>query len=275
MSKKYSKEAAARFWSKRLKSTDPLAAVLTYNAPKILNEIYDKWEKESLKMALSHSLAGKKALDIGCGTGRISLALAKLGADVTCLDLSTAMLKHLKLKARKRKVVSRIITINSSADKLPLDDNSFDIVTCFGLLEHLPPAVYNRTILEAFRLLKPNRKMLAVVNNSRSVFLKNSYLMKEQHQSGNFVSLVGLKWLEKICEKQRMKVKVLAANPNYAAMYYMLSNIAGSVTTQSQAGIRVILRQSLKQDLEAASVSKSKFSSLLASHFLVELRKAN
>ena len=275
MPEKYSKEAAARFWSKRLKSIDPLAAVLTYNVPKILNESYNKWENEGFIKALSPSLVRIKALDIGCGTGRISLALAKLGADVTCQDLSAAMLKHLKLEARKRKVVSRIITINSSADKLPLDDNSFDIVTCFGLLEHLPPAVYNKTILEAFRLLKPNRKMLAVVNNFASIFLKNSYLMKEQHQSGNFVSLVGLKWLEKICEKQRMKVKALASNPNYAAMYYMLSNIAGSVTTKSQAGIREILRLSLKQDLEAESVSKSKFSSLLASHFLVELRKAN
>lgn len=269
----YNKEAASRFWSKRLKSTDPLAAVLTYNAPKILNEYYDKWEIKSLQKALPHSLAGKKALDIGCGTGRISLLLAKLGADVTSLDFSAVMLKHLKLEARKRKVASRITTIESPADKLPLNDNLFDIVTCFGLMEHLPPAIRRKTILEAFRVLKPNGKMFAVVNNSRSVFLKNSYLMKEQQQNGYFVSLVGLKWLEKICEKQRMKVKVLAANPNYAAMHYMLSNSAGSIRTKSQEGIREILRQSLEQDLESASTSK--FSRILASHFWVELRKAN
>ena len=176
----YNKEAASRFWSKRLKSTDPLAAVLTYNAPKILNEYYDKWEIKSLQKALPHSLAGKKALDIGCGTGRISLLLAKLRTDVTSLDFSAAMLKHLKLEARKRKVASRITTIESPADKLPLNDNLFDIVTCFGLMEHLPPAIRRKTILEAFRVLKPNGKMFAVVNNSRSVFLKNSYLMKEQ-----------------------------------------------------------------------------------------------
>lgn len=273
MSKKYSKEAAAGFWSKRLKSTDPLAAVLTYNAPKILNESYDRWEKESLKKALSPGLAGKKSLDIGCGTGRISLIMAKLGADVSCVDLSAAMLKHLKLEASRKKVASRITTIESSADKLALDDNSFDIVTCFGLLEHLPAAVRRRTILEAFRLLKPNGKMLVVVNNSLSVFLKHSYPIKDQQQNGYFVSLVGLNWLEKICEKQKMKVKVLAANPNYAAMHYMLCSSAGSLTSKSQAGIREILRLSLKQDLEATSISK--FSRFLASHFLVELRKAN
>ncbi|MCH9023701.1 MAG: class I SAM-dependent methyltransferase [candidate division Zixibacteria bacterium] len=273
MPEKYSKEAAARFWSKRLKSTDPLAAVLTYNAPKILNECYNKWEIKSLQKALPHSLAGKKALDIGCGTGRISLLLAKLGADVTSLDLSAAMLKHLKLEARRRKVASRITTIESSADKLPLNDNLFDIVTCFGLLEHLPPVVRRKTILEAFRLLKPKGKMLAVVNNSASIFLKNSYLMKEQQRNGYFVSLVGLNWLEKICEKQRMKVKVLSANPNYAAMHYIFRNSRGSSRSKSQEGIREILRQSLKQDLEVAPTSR--FSSILASHFLVELRKAN
>ena len=273
MSDKYSKEAAAGFWSRRLKSTDPLAAVLTYNAPKILNESYDKWERESLKKALASGLVGKKALDIGCGTGRISLTLAKLGANVTCVDLSVAMLKHLKLEARKRKVASRIITIESSDDKLPFNDNLFDMVTCFGLLEHLPAAVRRKTILEAFRLLKPTGKMLAVINNSGSIFLKNSYPMKEQQRNGYFVSLVGLDWLEKICEKQRMKVKVLSANPNYAAMHYILSNSVDSLTTKSQEGIKDILRQSLKQDLEAASISK--FSRFLASHFLVELRKAN
>ena len=273
MPEKYSKEAAARFWSKRLKSTDPLAAVLTYNAPKILNECYNKWEIKSLQKALPHSLAGKKVLDIGWGTGRISLTLAKLGADVTSLDLSAAMLKHLKLEARKRKVASRIITINSSADKLPLNDNLFDIVTCFGLLEHLPSPVRRKTIIEAFRVLKPKGMMLAVVNNSRSVFLNNTNAMKEQQRNGYFVSLVGLKWLEKICEKQRMKVKVLASNPNYAAMHYLQSNCAGSLTTKSQVEIREIMRQSLKQDFEA--VPTSRLSSILASHLLVELRKAN
>ena len=97
--------------------------------------------------------------------------------------------------------------------------------------------------------------------------------MKEQQRNGYFVSLVGLKWLEKICEKQRMKVKVLASNPNYAAMHYLHSNCAGSLTTKSQEEIREIMRQSLKKDFEAASTSK--LSSILASHFLVELRKAN
>lgn len=273
MPERYNKEAAAKFWSKRLKSTDPLAAVLTYNAPKILNEIYDKWEKESLKKAISGRITGKKALDIGCGTGRISLVLAKLGAEVTSLDLSAAMLKYLELEARKRKVASRITTIESSADKLPLDDNSFDIVTCFGLLEHLPAVVRRKTILEALRVLKPKGKLLAVVNNSDSVFLKDSYVMREQQRNGYFVSLVGLKWLEKICKNQQVKIKVLAANPNYATVDYMLRNCAGTFKSNSQSGIIEILRKSLRQDLQA--VSNSRHSRILASHFLVEMRKAN
>lgn len=249
-----------------------MSAVLTYNAPKFLNEIYDKWERESLKKALGKNIAGKKALDIGCGTGRISLTLAKLGAKVTSLDLSPAMLKHLILESRKKKVASRITTIESSADKLPLNDNLFDIVTCFGLLEHLPAALRRKTISEAIRVLKIKGKLFAVVNNSRCVFLKGFYLMKKPQQNGYCVSLVGLDWLESACKSYGTKVKVLAANPNYAAMHYIIRNCAGSLTTRSRERIREILRQSLKQDLEAASTSKS--SRILASHFIVEIRKA-
>ncbi len=196
---------------------------MTYNAPKALNEAYDFWENESLKSALPKNLKGKKVLDIGSGTGRAALTLARLGAVVTAVDISKAMLSHLEKKAQKEKFGNRISIVQSSSAKLPLADQSFDIVSCFGLLEHLPESERQRTILEAIRVMEPNGKMFVVVNNADCVFLEKNYPMKTQREDGYFVTLVGLQWLEKICKSNRMKVKVIAANPMYALNHYFIS----------------------------------------------------
>jgi 2-polyprenyl-3-methyl-5-hydroxy-6-metoxy-1,4-benzoquinol methylase len=102
--KRYDPAEAERFWTSRLKSTNPLAAVLTYDAPAEANQAYDLWERESLIRLLDRPIKGKMALDIGCGTGRIALTLAKKGANVTALDLSSAMLEFCSNEARKAKV---------------------------------------------------------------------------------------------------------------------------------------------------------------------------
>ncbi|MEE8149223.1 MAG: class I SAM-dependent methyltransferase [candidate division Zixibacteria bacterium] len=271
MTEIYDKQASSKFWSKRLKSTTSLAAVLTYNAPLELNEVYDKWERGSLKKVLPVVLSGKKALDIGCGTGRISLTLAKLGAEVTGVDLSEAMLDRLEQDARKKRLLSNILPINSSSDDLPFLDKSFDIVTCFGLLEHLPQTVRRRTMFEAARVLKGNGKMFVVVNNDECVFLKGSYRMKRQDENGYFVTLVGIDWLESICKKLKLKPKVIAANPNYAAIQYMLSKHNDSNDRLNQVSLKKMLRLSLEQDL--AGQFESDLVVKLGSHFLVEIRK--
>jgi len=220
---KYSSTKASNFWSKRLESTDPLSAVLTYNAPKALNAAYDHWEKESLKSVLPKSLKRKRALDIGSGIGRIALALAQLGAAVTAVDISGAMLKLLKKRIHKEKLAVSVNTVQSSSDNLPFGDDSFDIVTCFGLLEHLPEEVRRQTMFEAFRVMKPKGKFFVVVNNTDCVFLKESYKMKEQREDGYFVTLVGLDWLRKFCDLKQMEMRVIAANPMYALVHYYVS----------------------------------------------------
>ncbi len=263
---KYSNEKASRFWSKRLKSTNPLAAVLTFNAPKALNEAYDLWEKEMLKSALAKNLKGKKALDIGCGIGRITLTLARLGADVTGVDLSEGMLAHLDRIARKEKLGKRICTVRSSSVELPFEDQLFDVVTCFGLLEHLPEEVRLKTILEALRVMKPGGKMFVVVNNADCVFLERNYPMKSQREDGYFVTLVGLEWLEKICNARRMKIQTIAANPMYALNHYLISP-DWKTHFGSEQNLGRFCRNSTKYDLSAELDNPGL--NKLASHFMV------
>ncbi len=100
-------------------------------------------------------LKNKKVLDVGAGTGRLSLRLAEKGADVTALDVSPEILKILKKKN------SQIKTIVATAESLPFPDNSFNIITGTFLIVHLKELKY--FFQEAHRVLKPNG-ILAITN---------------------------------------------------------------------------------------------------------------
>ena len=84
------------------------------------------------------SLAGKRVLDIGCGGGILSDSMARKGADVTGIDLSTKALKVAQLHALEagtQNVSYREISAEALAQEQPA---GFDVVTCMEMLEHVP-----------------------------------------------------------------------------------------------------------------------------------------
>lgn len=97
-----------------------------------------------------------KCLDLCCGTGDTTLALAKAGDKVVGIDFNQAMLKLAKTKLIEQHVAYKVKLMQADAMNLPIKSNSCDVVTiCFGL-RNVPDA--GRTIEEAYRVLKPGGK---------------------------------------------------------------------------------------------------------------------
>ncbi|WJW76660.1 bifunctional 2-polyprenyl-6-hydroxyphenol methylase/3-demethylubiquinol 3-O-methyltransferase UbiG [Thiohalobacter sp. IOR34] len=82
-------------------------------------------------------LAGKKVLDVGCGGGILSEGMARLGAEVTGIDMGEAPLSvaRLHLYESGLKVDYRQTTAERMAEEAPA---AFDVVTCLEMLEHVP-----------------------------------------------------------------------------------------------------------------------------------------
>ena len=83
-------------------------------------------------------LKGKQVLDVGCGGGILSDAMARAGAHVTGIDLATKSLKVAQLHALETQtpnVTYREVSAEALAAEQPA---SFDVVTCMEMLEHVP-----------------------------------------------------------------------------------------------------------------------------------------
>jgi hypothetical protein len=86
---------------------------------------------------------GRSALDIGARDGHFSVALTKFYKDVTALDLEKPTISH-----------NNVTCVQGEITKLDFDDNSFDLVFCAEVLEHIPPQFLEIATAELTRISK-------------------------------------------------------------------------------------------------------------------------
>ena len=86
---------------------------------------------------IAGGLAGKRILDVGCGGGILSEAMAQRGARVLGIDLAERALSVAKLhKLESGAAVDyRLVSVEALAEEMP---GTFDVVTCMEMLEHVP-----------------------------------------------------------------------------------------------------------------------------------------
>lgn len=113
--------------------------------------------------------AGMSVLDVGCGGGILSEEFASLGCFVHGIDISFGSIRTAFVHSHIRNL--EISYLVSSAQKLPFDDGSFNLVVCCDVLEHVTSPA--ETIVESSRVLKPGGLYLFdTINRTAQSYLK-------------------------------------------------------------------------------------------------------
>ena len=114
------------------------------------------------------TLRGARMLDVGCGAGLLSEALAREGAHVTAIDLGPDLIKIAKLHTLESgvEVDYRLTSVEALAEESP---GSFDAIVCMEMLEHVPDP--GAIIAACATLLKPGgRLFLSTLNRTPAAF---------------------------------------------------------------------------------------------------------
>lgn len=146
----------------RLGSEDAMWAILT--SPDRKNKKWDPKEFFQLGVIEIDSVlesvqdfriesTAKRALDFGCGVGRLSQALAARGFQVVGVDIAHSMIEQAKGWNQYPELCS--YRVNSSPDLSQFSDESFDFIYSNIVLQHIHPSISSKYIAEFVRCLSP------------------------------------------------------------------------------------------------------------------------
>jgi SAM-dependent methyltransferase len=108
------------------------------------------WQIPEAELEVLGDVAGLDILELGCGAAQWSISLAGLGARPVGLDLSARQLEHARRAMAEAGV--QFPLVEASAEDVPLDDESFDVVFCdHGAFNFADP---RRLVPESARLLR-------------------------------------------------------------------------------------------------------------------------
>lgn len=112
-------------------------------APSLQVPSDDELMREDLGRSLAYcfdllgDLTGRRVLELGCGPGIYTVALARRGAHVTAIDVSAEAVALTLTRAEANGVADRVDARQMGAESLQLDTGSFDLVVGFGILHHV------------------------------------------------------------------------------------------------------------------------------------------
>jgi ubiquinone/menaquinone biosynthesis C-methylase UbiE len=135
-----------RVWSRRVNSWD-------HHTPSGLEKV------TAAVLAAAVTRAGDQVVDLGCGTGQLSLPLAERGARVLGVDVSNEMIARLEAKARKLSLPG-VEGLTMPIENLSLPAGSVDLVVTSYALHHLRDPDKSRVVSAAYQWLRPGGTLI-------------------------------------------------------------------------------------------------------------------
>lgn len=125
-------------------------------------------------------VTGKNVLDAACGEGYGSSILAQKAQSVIGLDIDKTSVDWARNKYAKQ---NNLMYLQGSIEKLPLEDNSVDVVVSFETIEHVDEEIQKKYLQEIKRVLRPNG-FLVMSTPNKAVYsdkynYKNEFHVKE------------------------------------------------------------------------------------------------
>ena len=159
--------------------------------------------------------AGGTVLDLGCGNGRVALALAGRGFAVEGLDISPSMIEEARAAATAAGVEARFRV--GDAVKLPLEENALDaVIFAHNGIGHLTRDGKVACLVELQRVLRPGGVALLSLRTPyalnrmlprllRNVVLPRKGLRPDEESDGEqYVQRPSLSWLVNQCREMRL-----------------------------------------------------------------------
>jgi ubiquinone/menaquinone biosynthesis C-methylase UbiE len=133
--------------------------------------VYATWMKDVIGF---DKYAGKRLLEVGCGTGTDLLQFARGGSKVIGIDLTPRSIEITRQRFR-------IYGQNGGfaigdAENLAFPDNSFDVVYSFGVIHHTPDT--RRAVSEFHRVLRPGGRAIVMLYNRASLYYWTSLMLR-------------------------------------------------------------------------------------------------
>ena len=147
---------------------DPVVQILTFGQASTMRQQTAK---------LAEIQAGDRVLDVGCGTGDLTIAAkAKAGSSglVVGIDPAPEMIASAHQKAAQQgiEIDFRVGVIEA----LPFAEGSFDVVVSSLMMHHLPNALKTQGLAEIQRVLRPNGHLLIVDFKTPTTFFNKTFL---------------------------------------------------------------------------------------------------
>lgn len=170
----------------------------------------DYYDIKLVDRKLSQEYVGPNTLfsDIGGAGGTDSLNWLMAGAKGCCVDINLGALKKGKDLAKRHGVYDRISFIKASATNLPLIDNTFDLVTSFSVIDHIPPKTQaQKAISEFSRIAAPRGHVVVTVPNK--LFLLGTVMVKAKmltQKDSFFEQRFTPKEMSKYCAESNLQI---------------------------------------------------------------------